>query len=34
MARVFATCPASIMLVSSANPCPCGYYGDSPKECN
>nr|WP_238442418.1 ATP-binding protein [Desulfofalx alkaliphila] len=22
------------MLVSSANPCPCGYYGDSPKECN
>ncbi|WP_031515407.1 YifB family Mg chelatase-like AAA ATPase [Desulfofalx alkaliphila] len=28
------TYPASIMLVSSANPCPCGYYGDSSKECN
>lgn len=27
------TYPARIMLVASANPCPCGYYGDKAKEC-
>lgn len=27
------TYPAQIMLVCSANPCPCGFYGDSTKEC-
>ncbi len=25
--------PASFMLVATMNPCPCGYYGDSVKEC-
>ncbi|MTI79896.1 MAG: YifB family Mg chelatase-like AAA ATPase [Firmicutes bacterium] len=28
------TYPARIMLVASANPCPCGYYGDKTKECS
>lgn len=28
------TYPSKIMLVASANPCPCGYYGDSTKECS
>lgn len=28
------TYPARIMLVCSANPCPCGYHGDSQQECN
>ena len=27
------TFPASFMLVGSMNPCPCGYYGDTVKEC-
>ncbi len=27
------TFPASFMLVAAMNPCPCGYYGDSVKEC-
>ncbi|MBM7854351.1 magnesium chelatase family protein [Desulfohalotomaculum tongense] len=27
------TYPAQIMLVASANPCPCGFYGDSTREC-
>lgn len=25
--------PASFMLVAACNPCPCGYYGDSKREC-
>ncbi len=25
--------PAKFMLVTAANPCPCGYYGDDKKEC-
>ncbi len=28
-----ANYPAKFMLVSSQNPCPCGYYGDKEKEC-
>lgn len=27
------TYPASFMLIASMNPCPCGFYGDSRKEC-
>jgi magnesium chelatase family protein len=27
------TYPASFMLVAAANPCPCGYLGDSKREC-
>jgi magnesium chelatase family protein len=27
------TFPANFMLVAAMNPCPCGYYGDSQKEC-
>jgi magnesium chelatase family protein len=25
--------PASVMLVAAMNPCPCGFYGDSSREC-
>ncbi len=28
-----ATYPADVMLIATMNPCPCGYYGDSAKEC-
>nr|QGT51102.1 ATP-dependent protease [uncultured Firmicutes bacterium] len=27
------TYPCNVMLVASMNPCPCGYYGDSTREC-
>ncbi len=27
------TFPARLMLVAAMNPCPCGYYGDSTREC-
>ena len=27
------TFPANFMLVAAMNPCPCGYYGDSVKQC-
>ncbi len=27
------TFPARLMLVAAMNPCPCGYYGDSAREC-
>lgn len=35
VARVNATFsfPAKFLLAASANPCPCGYYGDNRKEC-
>lgn len=35
IARVEAslTYPARFMLLASQNPCPCGYYGDSQREC-
>lgn len=26
--------PCNVMLVASMNPCPCGYYGDSTRECS
>jgi magnesium chelatase family protein len=35
IARSAASCvfPADIMLVAAMNPCPCGHYGDSKKQC-
>lgn len=32
-ARAALTFPARFMLVASQNPCPCGYYGDTQREC-
>ena len=32
-ARGSVTYPAQFLLVSAANPCPCGYHGDSKKPC-
>jgi len=31
--RGSTTFPANFMLLASMNPCPCGYYGDSTREC-
>lgn len=35
ISRVQATCtfPASFMLVAAMNPCPCGYYGSTQRQC-
>lgn len=33
-ARASLTFPARFMLVASQNPCPCGFYGDTAKECS
>ena len=32
-AKVALDFPASFMLIASMNPCPCGYFGDSAREC-
>ncbi|MBI3698570.1 MAG: YifB family Mg chelatase-like AAA ATPase, partial [Acidobacteria bacterium] len=32
-ANMTLTFPARFMLVAAMNPCPCGYYGDSTREC-
>lgn len=32
-ARVALSFPANFMLVAAMNPCPCGYYGDTVREC-
>jgi len=33
-AKGHVTYPAKFVLVASQNPCPCGYFGDSEKECH
>lgn len=35
ISRVAGSCtfPADFQLIAACNPCPCGYYGDSDKEC-
>lgn len=32
-AKGSVTYPANFLLVTASNPCPCGYYGDSKKQC-
>ena len=32
-ANGYAVYPANFMLVATMNPCPCGYYGDTKREC-
>lgn len=32
-ANMTLTFPANLMLVAAMNPCPCGFYGDSTREC-
>lgn len=32
-ANLKATYPANFMLIATQNPCPCGFYGDTTKEC-
>lgn len=33
-ARGVVDYPSKFMLIGAANPCPCGYFGDSKRECN
>lgn len=33
-ANIHTTYPANFMLIATMNPCPCGYLGDSKKECS
>jgi len=33
-AKGMVSYPAKFMLIAAANPCPCGYFGDTKRECN
>lgn len=33
-ANGFVTYPANFMLIATMNPCPCGFYGDTSRECS